>query len=103
MDFNDSDTFSDIKMKIKTTSPRPLPHANTLSLYKAPKEVGLNTEPGVTVGEKDEINATNYSRTLHGMFAETNAFQVIVRPPSKNLVIVLVLVLFSERYFVTFC
>ncbi|KAF9211009.1 hypothetical protein BGZ59_008639 [Podila verticillata] len=81
VDINDSDTFSDIQKKIKTKSPRPLPHASTLCLYKAPEGIGFNTEPGVTVGEKDEIGATS---SLSGMFAETNTVQVIVRPPSYN-------------------
>ncbi|KAF9186305.1 hypothetical protein BGZ49_004197, partial [Haplosporangium sp. Z 27] len=79
VDINDSDTFSDIQKKIKLESPRPLPPASTLSLYKAPEGVGMNTEPGVTVGVQDEISATS---SLHGMFAETNTVQVIVRPPS---------------------
>ncbi|KAF9197509.1 hypothetical protein BGZ59_005363, partial [Podila verticillata] len=43
-----------------------------------PEGVGFNTEPGVTVGAKDEIDATS---SLRGMFAETNTVQVIVRPP----------------------
>ncbi|KAG0196040.1 hypothetical protein BGX28_000212 [Mortierella sp. GBA30] len=68
------------KNKIKLASPSRLPQdAYTLFLYKAPKGIGSNTEPGVTVGEKDEISATS---SLHGMFAETNTVQVIVRPPS---------------------
>ncbi|KFH67350.1 hypothetical protein MVEG_06084 [Podila verticillata NRRL 6337] len=51
--------------------------ASALSLYKAPEGVGINTEPGVTVGVEDEISATS---SLRGMFAETNTVQVIVRP-----------------------
>ncbi|KAF9430722.1 hypothetical protein BGZ76_000736 [Entomortierella beljakovae] len=43
-----------------------------------PEGVGMNTEPGVTVGAKDKISATS---PLRGMFAETNTVQVIVRPP----------------------
>ena len=82
VDINDNDTFSDIQKKIKKESPRPLPHASTLSLYKAPVGVGINTEPGVTVGAKDEIDVTS---SLRGLFAETNMVQVIVRPPRKTL------------------
>ncbi|KAK3836308.1 MAG: hypothetical protein J3R72DRAFT_203444 [Linnemannia gamsii] len=78
VDINDSDTFSDIQKKIKMESPRPLSHASTLSLYKAPEGVGF-TEPGVTVGVQDEINTTS---SLRGMFVEKNTVQVIVRPPS---------------------
>ncbi|KAG9060984.1 hypothetical protein KI688_007814 [Linnemannia hyalina] len=60
--------------------PNRLPQdVSTLSLYKAPEGVGLNTEPGVTVGVEDEISDTT---SLHGMFAETDAVQVIVRPAS---------------------
>jgi hypothetical protein len=84
VDINDSDTFSDFQKKIKLESPRPLPHASTLYLYKAPRGVGINTEPGVTLGEKDEITATS---SLLGMFTETNTVQVIVRPPSRVVVV----------------
>ncbi|KAF9299259.1 hypothetical protein BGZ74_008996, partial [Mortierella antarctica] len=81
VDINDSDTSSDLKNKIKLARPsRLLQDANTLSLYKAPEGVGF-TEPGVTVGAKDKITATG---SLHGMFAETNTVQVIVRPPNPS-------------------
>ncbi|KAF9899254.1 hypothetical protein EC991_009220, partial [Linnemannia zychae] len=78
VDIDKNDTYSNIQAKIKLESHRPLPPAPTLALYKAPKGVGF-TEPGVTVGPKDEITATS---SLCGMFAETNKVQVIVRPPS---------------------
>ncbi|KAF9391728.1 hypothetical protein CPC16_003981 [Podila verticillata] len=79
VDINDSDTFSDIQKKIKLEQPMRLNklEASALSLYKAPEGVGINTEPGVTVGVEDEISATS---SLRGMFAETNTVQVIVRP-----------------------
>ncbi|KAF9911366.1 hypothetical protein EC991_003931 [Linnemannia zychae] len=78
VDIDKNDTYSNIQAKIKLESHRPLPPAPTLALYKAPEGVGF-TEPGVTVGPKDEITATN---SLCGMFAETNKVQVIVRPPN---------------------
>ncbi|KAG0023833.1 hypothetical protein BGZ81_007912 [Podila clonocystis] len=53
--------------------------ADDLMLYKAPKGAGFFTEPGVTVGAKDEITAAS---SLRGMFEETNTVQVIIRPPS---------------------
>jgi len=82
VDISDGDSGSDLQKKIKLAKPSRLPqNAHTLSLYKAPVGVGLNTEPGVTVGAKDEICATS---SLRGMFAETNTVQVIVRPPSKS-------------------
>ncbi|KAF9538374.1 hypothetical protein EC957_006867 [Mortierella hygrophila] len=56
---------------------RHLHDANNLLLYKAPEGVGINTEPGVTVGVEDEISTTS---SLSGMFAETNTVQVIARP-----------------------
>ncbi|KAF9103236.1 hypothetical protein BGX27_010669, partial [Mortierella sp. AM989] len=80
VDVSDGDTVFDLQDKIKLAAPRPLPPAPTLALYKAPKGEGF-TEPGVTVGAKDEINFTD---SLRGMFAETNSVQVIVRPPSYH-------------------
>ncbi|KAG0330779.1 hypothetical protein BG000_011466 [Podila horticola] len=78
VDINDSDTFSDIQENIKLKQPIRLHklQASDLILYKAPKR-GDITEPGVTVGVEDEISANS---SLHGMFAQTNAVQVIVRP-----------------------
>ncbi|KAI7832866.1 hypothetical protein BC939DRAFT_524470, partial [Gamsiella multidivaricata] len=78
VDISDCDAGSNLQNKVKLASPFPLPHAYSLSLYKAPEGVGINTEPGVTVGVEDEISATS---SLRGMFAETNTVQVIVRPP----------------------
>ena len=83
MDINEGDSVSALKKKIKMESPRPLPPAPTLSLYRVPEGVGF-TEPGVTVGAKDEISATS---SLHGMFAENLQVQLIVRPPSKPVTI----------------
>lgn len=95
VDINDSDTFSDIQKKIKTESPRPLPHASTLCLFKAPTAVGFNTEPGVTVGAQDEIDTTS---SLRGMFAETNTVQVIVRPPRKTLLPCFIYCIFETKF-----
>ncbi|KAF9375020.1 hypothetical protein CPC16_000941 [Podila verticillata] len=82
VDINDSDSSSDLKNKVKLARPSCLRQdANILSLYKAPEGVGINTEPGVTVGMEDEISATS---SLRGMFAETNTVQVIVRPRRYN-------------------
>ncbi|KAG0338256.1 hypothetical protein BG004_007292, partial [Podila humilis] len=80
VDINDNDTYSDIQKKIKLEQPIRLKslQAEDLSLYKAPKGVGF-TEPGVTIGPKDEIDATS---SLRGLFTETNKVQVIVQPPS---------------------
>ncbi|KAG9067806.1 hypothetical protein KI688_011394 [Linnemannia hyalina] len=80
VDINDNDTGSDLQERIKLNQPIRLSmlEASDLNLYKAPKGGGI-TEPGVTVGAKDEINAIS---SLRGMFAETNTVQVIVRPPS---------------------
>jgi hypothetical protein len=82
VDIEDSDTVSDLQEKIIMESPRPLPSAPNLSLYRAPEGVGSFTEPGVTVGPSDEISTTS---SLQGMCAETNKVQVIVRPPSRSL------------------
>ncbi|KAF8944179.1 hypothetical protein BGZ46_006329, partial [Entomortierella lignicola] len=81
VDISDSDTAAELQEKIKLKQPNRLNKvlASDLTLYKAPEEIGMNTEPGVTVGVEDEINATS---TLRGMFAETNTVQVIVQPPS---------------------
>lgn len=82
MDIEENDTVSDLQTKIKLAKPSRLPlDADTLSLYRAPEGVGF-TEPGVTVGARDEIRATS---SLHGRFAEKDTVQVIVRPPSKPL------------------
>jgi len=83
VDINNCDTGSDIQKKIKMEQPNRLNklQADDLTLYKAPKGDNI-TEPGVTVGVQDEIRATS---SLHGMFAEMNTVQVIVRPPSKFL------------------
>ncbi|KAF9547525.1 hypothetical protein EC957_008362 [Mortierella hygrophila] len=80
VDINDNDTGSDLQERIKLKQPIRLSmlEASGLNLYKAPKGGGI-TEPGVTIGAKDEIDATS---SLRGMFAETNTVQVIVRPPS---------------------
>lgn len=81
VDINNSDSSSDLKNKAKLARHSRLSQdANTLFLYKSPEGVGINTEPSVAVGAKDENTATS---SLHGMFAETSMAQVIVRPPSK--------------------
>ncbi|KAK3810194.1 MAG: hypothetical protein J3Q66DRAFT_352384 [Benniella sp.] len=49
-----------------------------LSLFRAPEGVAF-TEPGVTVGAKDEITTAS---SLHGLRVEKDVVQVIVRPPS---------------------
>lgn len=94
VDIDDCNTVFDLK-KIKMESPRLLPPASTHSLYKAPEGVDI-TEPGVTVLAKDEIGTTS---SLRGMFAETNTAQVIVRPPSKSVLLCLSLFLFPETIF----
>ncbi|KAF9339225.1 hypothetical protein BGZ91_006667 [Linnemannia elongata] len=63
VDIEENDTVSDLQTKIKLAKPSRLPQdADTLSLYRAPEGVGF-TEPGVTVGARDEIRATS---SLHG-------------------------------------
>ncbi|KAG0020179.1 hypothetical protein BGZ80_004652, partial [Entomortierella chlamydospora] len=52
--------------------------ADTLTLYKAPVGVRF-TEPGVTVGAKDEIKTIS---SLRGIITDANRVHVIVRPPS---------------------
>ncbi|KAG0364210.1 hypothetical protein BGX24_004728 [Mortierella sp. AD032] len=80
VDIKDGDSTSDLKDKIKLKKPSRLPQeADSLLLYKALEGVGINTEPGVTVGAKNAIGDTS---SLHGMFMETDKVQVIVRPPS---------------------
>jgi len=98
VDINDSHTYSDIQVRVKTESSRQLPRAPTLALYKAPKGV-IFTELGVTVGAKDKIDATG---SLRRLFAETNAIQVIVRPPSKSLLPCLSLFYFRNDILLTF-
>ncbi|KAF9087882.1 hypothetical protein BGX27_002838, partial [Mortierella sp. AM989] len=83
LDIEDSDTGAELLQKIKLQQPQRLNklEPSDLILNKSPEGVGLNTEPGVTVGVQDEIPATS---SLRGMFAETNTVQVIVRSPSYH-------------------
>lgn len=83
VDINHSDKGSDFQEKIKMKQHIRFNNlqAEKISLYKAPVGVGPYTEPGVTVGVEDAINANS---SLHGMFAETDDVQVIVQPPSTS-------------------
>ncbi|KAG0339212.1 hypothetical protein BG004_006920 [Podila humilis] len=83
VDINDNGKRSDFKKKVEQVLPEHLRYgAFGLPLYRAPEGVDF-TEPGVTVGAKDEIGSKS---PLRGMFTETDSVQVIVRPPSYNRV-----------------
>ncbi|KAF9173639.1 hypothetical protein BGX20_002585 [Mortierella sp. AD010] len=79
VEIDDNNTLSDLQMKIKLECPSHLPQeAGTLNLYKAPIGVRF-TEPGVTVGTKDEVKTIS---SLCGIIMDVNRIHVIVQPPS---------------------
>lgn len=102
MDIGDSDSVSDLQNKIKLASLSRLlqcAYALSHSLSKANEGAGINTEPDVTDGVRDDISVTS---SLHGMFAETNMVKVIVRPQSKSLLPCLPFFIFGNDILPTF-